>query len=286
MLSKLISLTATQCGVGLPCRTWAHLCKRSLSVCCSRMKEGLILGPGITPRFYCLLFSFNHPFEIIALRVVCVVIMLTSRLCDSVWSLVDSCRIWLGYLLVDFLVMDRWLCFQFNYIIEIQLHRSWHKFCLCLIKNMLYMYKPQWNKLHILSFDLVVEKIESSGAACLLCLTHDVWRRPTVCVCERVQFSCSCCWALWGLKCSLGSLDWQHSQDTTGPHPSLTAFLSSFSLFLLSSTFSLCFTLCLHITLWVVMSWNIWSFSGPLLSGSYTLQGCRKFSSCQWRFTG
>lgn len=89
-----------------------------------------------------------------------------------------------------------------------------------------------------------------------------------------VRGSCSCCWALWGPKYSPDSFDWQHSQDTAGPQPSSTSFLFSLSLFSLSLTsfVSLCFTLCLHITLWVVLS-----FSGPPCQESVHFWGVGNF---------
>lgn len=49
-----------------------------------------------------------------------------------------------------------------------------------------YLCEPCWNKFRILSFGLMVGKIESSGTACLLCLTREVNRRPEVHVYVRL----------------------------------------------------------------------------------------------------
>lgn len=59
---------------------------------------------------------------------------------------------------------------------------------------------------------------------------------------------------------------WTASIDSTGfPSAPPPLFFFPSASFLLSSTFlvSLRFTLCLHTTLWVVLSYNIWSFPGP-----------------------
>ena len=146
-----------------------------------------------------------------------------------------------------------------------------------------YLCEPCWNKFRILSFGLMVGKIESSGTACLLCLTLKLTGGPRY-MC--MWGSCSCCRALWGPKRSPGQ---PRLTAQSGYHkPSSTSFLFSSGLFSLSSTsfVSLCFTLCLHITLWVVPSWNIWSFSGPPCQESVHFLWCRKFSSPHWGITG
>lgn len=146
-----------------------------------------------------------------------------------------------------------------------------------------YLYEPCRNKFRILSFGLMVGKIESSGTACLFCLTREVNRRPEVYVYVRL------------LKLLLGPLRSQtfpgqpRLTAQSGYHkPSSTSFLFSSGLFSLSSTsfVSLCFTLCLHITLWVVPNWNIWSFSGPPCQESVHFLWCRKFSSPHWGIIG
>lgn len=118
-----------------------------------------------------------------------------------------------------------------------------------------------------------VEKADLARAMFFFSLSNQNGRGPTyihvckrVCVCIRAFCSCL---VLWGFKSSLNSFDWQHSPAIAVVQPSSTSFLFSLSLFSLSSTsfVSLCFTLCLHITLWVVQSYNIWSFSGRPLSG-------------------
>lgn len=61
---------------------------------------------------------------------------------------------------------------------------------------------------------------------------------------------------------------WTAPIDSTGfPNALPPLFFSPSASFLLSSTFlvSLRFTLCLHTTLWVVLSYSIWRFLGPLV---------------------
>lgn len=70
--------------------------------------------------------------------------------------------------------------------------------------------------------------------------------------------------------------------DSTGfPNAPPPLFFSTLASFSLSSTFlvSLRFTLCLHTTLWVVLSYNIWSFPGPPCQEFLFFGGVGK---CSW----
>lgn len=95
--------------------------------------------------------------------------------------------------------------------------------------------------------------------------TYETHERPEVSIYER---TCACKTALQLLSGPRGPSAFPCTApiDSAGfpnaPPPLLFSPLASFSL---SSTFlvSLCFTLCLHTTPWVVPSNNIWSFPGP-----------------------
>lgn len=102
-------------------------------------------------------------------------------------------------------------------------------------------------------FGLMVEKNESSISTCLLCVTHEDAQSICASVCKSLLQ------LLLGPLRSLtfpGQLRLTAQSGYYRSRLSSTSFLFSFSLCSLSSTFfvSLCFTLCLHITLWVVSS--------------------------------
>lgn len=113
---------------------------------------------------------------------------------------------------------------------------------------------------HVLFWASQWKKNESSVNAFY---TYEAPERPEVSI-----YACTCVSVLQLLSGPQRLLvfPWTASIDSTGfPSAPPPLFFFPSASFLLSSTFlvSLRFTLCLHTTLWVVLSFNIWSFPGP-----------------------